>query len=80
VRKWCAYILYRVRDQTHTRTYAEAEGCDLSRLNFIEADAHEMQATAGYDAVIMHTLLSHTTDPSSVLAAARKQAKVHSSK
>jgi 2-polyprenyl-3-methyl-5-hydroxy-6-metoxy-1,4-benzoquinol methylase len=47
-------------------------------LSFAEADAHEARKvdSVGYDAIIMHTLLSHVTDPSSVLAAARKAAKV----
>lgn len=56
------------------RRLAAEEGCPPERIAFIEADAQQ-PATAvlgegAYDAVVMHTLISHTSDPEAVLAEA----------
>lgn len=56
------------------RRLAAEEGCPPDRIAFIESDAQQL-ATAvlgeeAYDAVVMHTLISHTTDPTAVLAEA----------
>ena len=59
------------------RELAEAEGCDLDRLSFVLADAHCSDgelAPGSYDAVVMHTLISHTTDPAAVLSEAARLA------
>jgi ubiquinone/menaquinone biosynthesis C-methylase UbiE len=54
------------------RRLAEEEGCPPDRMSFVLADAQEAAAQptlpgGGFDAVVMHTLISHTSTPVSVL-------------
>lgn len=56
------------------RRLAAEEGCPSDRISFVEADAQQPAAAAlgeaAYDAVVMHTLISHVSDPAAVLAEA----------
>lgn len=56
------------------RRLAEAEGLG-GRIDFAVADSHATEDDAGvFDLVVMHTLISHVTDPASVLAEATRLA------
>ena len=62
------------------RELADVEGCDASRLQWVLSDAHGCGGQEGhlvpgsYDAIVMHTLLSHTSDPAAVLREASRLA------
>mmetsp|Transcript_148948 Transcript_148948/g.478619 ORF Transcript_148948/g.478619 Transcript_148948/m.478619 type:complete len:284 (-) Transcript_148948:223-1074(-) len=63
------------------RELADAEGVG-DRVQFLKGDASDIGASgsSSYDAIIMHTLLSHVEDPSKVLASARSLAQGGSTK
>ena len=56
------------------RELAAQDGCDTGRLRFHAGDAHDLGDNLGpglnFDAVVMHTLLSHVTSPQAVLQSA----------
>lgn len=57
------------------RRFAEAEGL-ADKIAFQVGDAHALPFNDGrFDAVIAHTLISHVTDPASVLSEARRVLK-----
>ena len=54
------------------RRFAEQDGLG-GRIDFRVGDAHGLGLPeGGFDAVVMHTLISHVADPASVLAEARR--------
>lgn len=54
------------------RRLAEEEGLD-GRIDFQVGDAHSLRLPqGGFDAVLMHTLISHVADPAAVLAEGRR--------
>ncbi|GAB5358710.1 hypothetical protein AAMO2058_000481900 [Amorphochlora amoebiformis] len=58
------------------REKALEEGCDMSKISFIEGDAHDLSSSLSgeklnsFDVVVMHTFLSHATHPKTVLRSA----------
>eukprot|EP00472_Partenskyella_glossopodia_P012891 CAMPEP_0197519638 /NCGR_PEP_ID=MMETSP1318-20131121/4914_1 /TAXON_ID=552666 /ORGANISM="Partenskyella glossopodia, Strain RCC365" /LENGTH=290 /DNA_ID=CAMNT_0043070741 /DNA_START=17 /DNA_END=889 /DNA_ORIENTATION=+ len=52
---------------------AKKENCDMSRMNFVRGDAHDLVSSGvskDYDVVVMHTVLAHTTHPKTCLRSA----------
>jgi 2-polyprenyl-3-methyl-5-hydroxy-6-metoxy-1,4-benzoquinol methylase len=57
------------------RKLAEEEGCPSDRVSFEVTAAGSgtpISGAGGFDAVVMHTLISHTSDPAAVVSSAQR--------
>jgi len=62
----------------HAQHFSQEEGNDPGRLQFMQVDGHNLSTQLcadQFDAVLMHTLISHVHEPLAVLKAARDVAR-----